>query len=118
MKAANTRRSARLGDQILRELAGMLEEFQDPRLELVTFTGVRMNKDLRIAEVFFTTAAGEERRKEAQAGLEKAAGRMRAALGRNLQLRYLPELRFVHDSFLEDMVYGQPHPGHLPDSQE
>ncbi|MCM0755219.1 30S ribosome-binding factor RbfA [Desulfovibrio aminophilus] len=119
MKTTDSRRSVRLGDQILRELAGMLlEEIQDPRLEMITLSAVRMNKDLRIAEVFFTLPAGDDRLKDAEAALAKCTGRLRGLLGKRLKLRYLPELRFVHDTFLEDMVYAKPHPGNLGNPEE
>ena len=109
MKSSGSRRSIRLGDQILRELATMLvEEVADPRLELVSLTGVKLNADMGIALVTFTVGGGEERRKQALDGLNKAKGFLRSGLGRRLALRSLPDLRFSHDDFLEDMVYAKP----------
>ncbi len=109
MKASGSRRSVRLGDLILRELANMLlEEVADPRLELVSLTGVKLNADMSIALVSFTVGGGEERRKEVLEALNKAKGFLRSGLGRRLDLRSLPDLRFTHDDFLEDMVYGKP----------
>lgn len=110
MKVSNSRRATKMGDQILKELNLMLlEEVQDPRLELVTLTGVRMNQNLRIAEIFFTTPGGEEERViEALKAFKKASGFMRSSLGRRLHVKYLPEIRFTHDNFLEDMVYAKP----------
>jgi ribosome-binding factor A len=111
MKSAGSRRSIRLGDQILRELATMLlEEVADPRLTLVSLTSVRLNSDMTIALVAFTVGGGEARRKEALEGLNKAKGFLRSGLGRRLEMRSLPDLRFAHDDFLEDMVYGKPGP--------
>jgi ribosome-binding factor A len=93
MKASGSRRSVRLGDQIMQELALMLlEEVADPRLELVSLS----------------VGGGEARRKEALDGLNKAKGFLRSGLGRRLNMRVLPELRFAHDDFLEDMVYAKP----------
>ena len=107
MKRASNRRSERLGDLILRELSTLLlEEVKDPRVEGVTLTGVRMNTDLRIAEVLFTAGQDEEKRAQAQEGLKRATGFLRTRLGRRLDLRYMPELRFIPDEFLEDMVYA------------
>lgn len=112
MKASGSRRSIRLGDLILRDLATMLlEEVADPRLELVSLTGVKLNADMSIALVSFTVGGGAERRKEVLEALNKARGFLRSGLGRRLQLRSLPELRFTHDDFLEDMVYGKPGSG-------
>ncbi len=108
MKAANSRRAIRMGDQIMREVGSLLvEEAQDPRLQLVTLSGVRMNTNLRIAEIFYTVSGDKEHRKEVQTGLEKAAGFLRSRLSRSLKLQYVPELRFTFDEFLEDVVYGK-----------
>ncbi|WP_319583878.1 30S ribosome-binding factor RbfA [uncultured Pseudodesulfovibrio sp.] len=111
MKASGSRRAVRMGDQIMREIGTLLvEEAADPRLNLVTLSGVRMNANLRIAEIFYTVSGDEEHRKEVQAGLEKATGFLRSRLGRILKLQYTPELRFQFDEFLEDVVYGKSHP--------
>jgi ribosome-binding factor A len=109
VKTASSRRSIRLADQILRELATMLlEEVADPRLELVSLTGCKLNADVSIALVSFTVGGGPERRQTALAGLNKAKGFLRSGLARRLNMRSLPELRFAFDDFLEDMVYAKP----------
>lgn len=110
MKASGSRRSIRMGDQILQELATMLvEEVADPRLELVSLTGCKLNADMSIALVSFTVGGGSERRKLALDGLNKAKGFLRSGLARRMNMRSLPDLRFAHDDFLEDMVYAKPH---------
>lgn len=109
MKSSGSRRSIRLADLILRELANMLlEEVADPRLTLVSLTGVKLNADISIALVSFTVGGGPERRQEALDGLNKAKGFLRSGLAKRLNLRALPDLRFAHDDFLEDMVYAKP----------
>jgi len=108
MKASSSRRAVSMGNQVMREVATLLvEEAQDPRLQLVTLSGVRMNANLRIAEIFYTVSGDAEHRKEVQDGLEKASGFLRSRLGRNLKLQFTPELRFIFDDFLEDVVYGK-----------
>jgi ribosome-binding factor A len=109
MKSSGSRRSIRLADLIHRELSNLLlEEVQDPRLELVSLTGVKLNSDIKIALVSFTVGGGEERRKLALDGLNKAKGFLRSGLAKRLDMRSLPDLRFAHDDFLEDMVYAKP----------
>ncbi|MFH1914269.1 MAG: 30S ribosome-binding factor RbfA [Pseudomonadota bacterium] len=109
MKASSSRRAVRMGDQIMREVAILLvEEAQDPRLNLVTLSGVRMNANLRIAELFYTVSGDADHRREVQAGLEKATGFLRSNVGKRLKLQFNPELRFTFDEFLEDVVYARP----------
>ncbi|GAB6060405.1 30S ribosome-binding factor RbfA [Desulfonatronum parangueonense] len=101
-----SRRSIRLADMIQRELAQMLqEEVQDPRLELVTISGVKLNSDLTVAKVFYTCTDDPVRLEEIADGLAKAKGYLRALLVKRLDLRATPELRFERDTFLEDMIY-------------
>lgn len=105
-----TRRSMRLADQIMRELATLLaENIQDPRLELVTISGVRLNSDLTVATVLYTLSGDKDRIKAADAAFNKAKGFLRTHLSHALKSKFIPELRFKVDDFLETMVYGQHH---------
>jgi len=33
---------------------------------------------------------------------------LRTLLGQRLRMKFVPELRFARDTYLEDMVYGHP----------
>jgi len=104
---APSRRSIRLADLIQRDLAMLLvEEIRDPRLEMVTISGVKMNSDLTIANVLYTCTDDPARREEIAASLGKAKGYLRKLLGHRLKLRTVPELRFERDTFLEKIVYA------------
>ncbi|QLA16874.1 30S ribosome-binding factor RbfA [Desulfolutivibrio sulfoxidireducens] len=109
MKRATSIRSTRLADLIMRELALTLEQdVTDPRLELVTISGVALNADLSVARVLYTLAGDAARQEKAAAALEQAKGFLRKHLGKRLQIKFIPELRFERDTFLEDMVYARP----------
>jgi ribosome-binding factor A len=117
MKTSTSRRSIKMGDMIMREIATMLiEDVADPRLELVSISGVRLNKDLKFAEVLFTLSGDKERIASAQQALQNAAGYMRSTLSKRMRVRQVPQLTFIHDNFLEEMVYGKPIERDLPDS--
>lgn len=108
MKISGHRRAARLGDLILRELSTMmLNEVRDTRLSMIVLSGVRMNTNLRVAEVFYSVGSGLSK-EEAKQALDKATGFLRTQLGQRIQIRFVPELRFKFDNFLEDMVYAKP----------
>jgi ribosome-binding factor A len=95
-----------MADEIMRELGRIIvEESQDPRLEFLTITGVRLNRDLSIAEVLYTHYQGQSA--DLENSLKKAGGFLRSSLGKNLKLRYVPELRFIWDSFVQEMVYDR-----------
>lgn len=107
MRRTASRRSHRVGDAIMREVAEILEtESWDPRIEGVTVSGVRMNSDLSVAEVLYSPSImHEENADEVQEALDKASGFVRSKLAARLRTKRVPQIRFVRDSFLEDMVY-------------
>ena len=99
---ANQQRLRRVADQIQRELSELLRtELKDPRVSMITLTGVEVSPDLGYARVFFTTLADAQSLKGIETGLARAAGFLRAQLGKRLSLRVTPELRFKHDVSVE-----------------
>jgi ribosome-binding factor A len=102
---ANPQRLRRVADQIQRELSGIVRgELKDPRVGMVTFTGVEVSPDFAHAKVFFTSLAGPEEREDTLAGLRRAAGFLRSMLGTKLQIHNTPELRFVYDESVESGI--------------
>ncbi len=100
---ANSARLRRVADQIQRELAEILRtELKDPRVGMVTLTGVEVSPDFAHAKVFFTTLAGESERAEVMAGLKRAAGFVRAKLGARIKVHNTPELHFMFDASVEE----------------
>lgn len=100
--AKDPSRLGRLADQIQRDLADLLRnELKDPRVGMITLTGVEVSNDYRHAKIFFTTLGGSEIVLQAQQGLQRASGFLRSQLARGLKLRIVPELHFVHDESVE-----------------
>lgn len=95
-------RARRVGEQIHRELMDLLRtEVKDPRVNLVTITGVEVSRDLSYAKVFFTTLDESHERNEVRKVLTRAAGFLRHELGQRLIMRSVPELRFKYDESIE-----------------
>ena len=95
-------RRERLGDQLRVELADLIQrEVRDPRVGFVTITEVRMSGDLQYARVFVSILGDEEQTRESFRALERAGGFLRAQIGRRLELRRVPELRFALDETLD-----------------
>ncbi len=74
------------------------KKINDPRLEMVTITGVKLTKDLKEANIYFTISSGEKAQKEAERGFANASGFIRSSLAKTLGLRYMPKLKFTHDN--------------------
>ncbi len=93
-------RTDRVAQQIQRELAELVRlEINDPRVRLVTITGVEVAGDYSHARIFFTRLDGKHA--EAQQGLESAGGFLRKQLARSIKLRIMPQLHFVYDASVE-----------------
>ena len=91
-------RSRRVGEQIQRELALLLQrEVRDPRLSQVTIAAVKVTRDMSQATVYFTVLGEKEDIPSIQQALEKASGFLRHALGEQVIMRSLPHLKFIYD---------------------
>lgn len=94
-------RTQRIGDQIQRELALLIpREIKDPRLGLVTITGVDVSRDLSHAKVFITVM-GDDSEEGVKRNLEilgDASGFLRMLLGKLMKVRSVPQLHFHYDA--------------------
>lgn len=94
-------RPQKVGDQIQRELSDIIRrELRDPRVGMITLTGVEVSPDCAHAKVYFTCLE-HAHVQEAQAGLQHAGGFLRSQLGRRITLYSTPELHFVYDESVE-----------------
>ena len=101
MPKKSSGRPQKLGDQIQREVSELLaRELRDPRVGMLTITGVDVSPDLTHAKVFFTLLE-KDRLAETLAGLKRASGYLRSQLARRIKLYTTPELRFVYDESVE-----------------
>jgi ribosome-binding factor A len=90
-------RTDRVGEEFREILAEEILKLKDPRVGFVTVTGVRVTPDLRRARVFYTAFGKEQERMATRAGLRSATAHLRAALGKQVRLKFLPELEFEED---------------------
>lgn len=89
-------RMLRVNSIIHEVLAEEIERLADDRFEMVTVTGVDTTPDLRHA-VVYVDVLSEEQREGTVAALNKAAHRLRGALGKQIRMKYTPDLRFEMD---------------------
>ena len=94
-------RPARVSEEFREVLAEELPRLKDPRIGFVTITGVKVTPDLRNAWVYYTTYGGEQQRAATRAGLHSATAHLRSVVGRQVRLKFLPELHFEEDTTIE-----------------
>jgi ribosome-binding factor A len=96
----STARALRLGERIRTEMANiLLRDTADPRIQMVTVTEVRVDREFSVANIFVSAVdCDEARRREILKGLEGARGFLRSALAARIPLRTFPDLRFHWDA--------------------
>lgn len=96
-------RTRRVSEQVQRELAGLVhEEIKDPRLGMVSVSGVEVSTDLAHAKVFISVLGDDAAVTASIQVLNNAAGFLRRKLGARMRLRTVPRLRFLHDRSLAE----------------
>ncbi len=97
-------RTSRVSQQVQKELARILQqEVKDPRIGMVTISGVDITRDLAYATVYVTfLTIGDQTNEESLKGLNAASGYIRRLLGKAMRLRIVPEIRFTFDSTLTE----------------
>ncbi|KAA1190031.1 30S ribosome-binding factor RbfA [Pseudohalioglobus sediminis] len=106
-------RTQRVADYLQRELATLIQtEVRDPRVGMVSVTGVDVSRDLGHARVYYTKMDADtaEQAAETTEALNRAAGFLRSQLSKDSSMRSVPNLRFYFDTSvghgrdLEDLI--------------
>jgi ribosome-binding factor A len=94
-------RMRRVNESVRQVLAEALPDLKDPRIGLVTITGVVTSPDLRIATVYVSVLGNARKRRSTLAGLEAAHGLLQGQLARQLRMKRTPQLSFEYDLSVE-----------------
>lgn len=106
-------RTERVADYLQRELASLIQrEMRDPRVGMISVTGVDVSRDLRHARVYYTAMDSDTSDDAAEITevLNRGAGFLRTQLSRDSSMRSVPQLRFYFDTSvgrgrdLEDLI--------------
>ena len=94
-------RQQRTADQIQLILSEVIaRQLRDPRLQDLTVTQVKIDRELQYADVYVHALGDDSRRREVIAGLDKATGYLRRELASRMRLRTVPYLHFHWDPSL------------------
>ncbi len=93
----------RVSEDIKREIAAIIRELKDPRVQdkMLTVVNVDVSSDASFAKVYVSALEGIETAKIAVKGLTNATGYIRREVGQRLHLRKTPELKFIADDSIE-----------------
>jgi ribosome-binding factor A len=94
-------RMRRVNESVRAVIAEAVADLKDPRIGLVTVTGVIVTPDLGEARVYVSVLGNEKKRRATLAGLESARGVLQGRINRELSLRKTPALSFAYDDAVE-----------------
>lgn len=97
-QSSSNRRVNEQAREVISEI--LLFEISDPRLDMVTITGVEVSYDRSVANVYYSTEPS--RYTEVAQAFNAAAGRIRLLMAKKLSWRVAPELRFHLDESVDN----------------
>lgn len=97
-QGSSNRRVNEQAREVISEI--LLFEISDPRLDIVTITGVEVSYDRSVANVYYSTEPS--RYTEVAQAFSAAAGRIRSLMAKKLSWRVAPELRFHLDESVDN----------------
>ena len=97
-------KSEKVATLLVKEISEIIRfEARDEILKDVTITYVNVTSDLSIAKVYYNILDKKEL-VVIQKVLDNAAGYVRSELAKRVELRHIPELKFIYDESIE---YGE-----------
>jgi ribosome-binding factor A len=91
----------RVNEAVRAVVADAIGDLKDPRIGLVTVTGVDVTPDLGEARVHVSVLGNAKKRAATLQGLESARGVLQGRISRELSLRKTPTLSFAYDDAVE-----------------
>lgn len=94
----------RISEEVRREVDRIIrEELNDPRISgTFSVTRAEVTRDLRYAKIYVSVLE-DDKRDDLMKALKSASGYIRRALGKQMLIRYSPEMSFVSD---QNIAYG------------
>ena len=98
------KRSQRLQELLVKEISLLIQKgLKDPRIGFATITNIDLSDNLRHAKVYVSVIGTFEEAQDTIQGLNNAKNYIRGLLGKNLYLRYIPNLDFQKDESSEKL---------------
>ena len=97
----------RINEEVKKTISDIVREMKDPRIApMTTIMSAEVTNDQKLAKIKVSVYDGsDEARKETVDALNRAGGFIRHELGQRMQLRQLPQLKFVLDSSIEYSIH-------------
>lgn len=94
----------RVNESVREVVAEAIGGLQDPRIGVVTVTGVTVTPDLHDARVYVSVFGSKKKQMATMRALDSARGVVQGALARELSMKRTPFLTFEYDQTVEEGV--------------
>lgn len=101
------KRINRISEEVRKVISQLLYNgIKDPRISsMTTVTRVEVTRDLSFANIYISVLGDDKEKQDTILGLESAKGFVRKEIGRELDLRHVPEPRFHLDESIEQAIH-------------
>lgn len=98
-------RTDKVAEAFREEIMNIIQrELKDPNVGIATVTHVRVARDIKHADVFFSILGDHQEQERGLKALDRAKGFIRTALGKRVRMKFTPELVFHLDTTIEDQM--------------
>ncbi|MFH1686706.1 MAG: 30S ribosome-binding factor RbfA [bacterium] len=98
-------RADRIAEEIRKTVGGHWDaEMAEHSPGMVTFTYVRLSKDLRHATIYYSFLSKEENNEAVADYIQAKSKQLRQVVGSQLRVRHVPELTFKYDPSIQEGV--------------
>ncbi|WP_066507441.1 30S ribosome-binding factor RbfA [Abyssisolibacter fermentans] len=103
----SSKRLGRISEEIKKIISSLIRnELKDPRIAPMTsIMEVSVTKDMRYAKVYISVYGSDKEKNDTIIALQKAAGFIRKEVGREIKLKYIPQIEFALDTSIENGIY-------------
>lgn len=93
-------------ETIKRELPSVIRELNDPRVKnkFIDIVKTDISKDMSLCRVYISSIGGFSKTKTAENGLNSAVPYIKKELGKRLELRRIPDIKFIATDSIEYSV--------------
>lgn len=95
-------RPEKVQEALRREISLIIQkDIKDPRLGFTTITKVKVSKDLKNADIYYSVLGDEKEARNTMHALSSAEGYIKKLIGDRLKMRFVPDIKFRVDRSME-----------------
>lgn len=101
------KRIRRIESELTKEISMMIRsDIKDPRIAPITsITEINLTDDLQSAKIYVSVLGEDEEKKETIEGLKNSIGFIKRELGNRMNLRHIPDIKFILDTQIEQAMH-------------